>query len=440
LIYRDPEISCFYPIPLRPRPIPPILPDLTDLAEHHATGYVSNIAYGSEEIPPEKIRYLRISEPIGWPYDNKYGGHRYGEDHRYGGPEAERRNLSNWTPVRILGDVPVEADGSVHFRVPADTAVYFQLLDENRMELRRMRSFISFQPGELRGCVGCHETRNEAPEPPHRKSTLAMVKEPAAMILPPWGDRPISFLRDVQPVLDRHCIRCHSGLEPEGGLDFSGGLISYDDEVPDYGHNRAFETMLEHQLISISQVRMQDASITPPFAYGAHQSRLIAALANENHTKEVELSEEDRLRLTIWIDANAPYHDRFVNKRAATVAYHLPADRELGEALRGVHERRCAACHDPEKLSRPDWIDLEDPKRSPFLSAPLAASAEGDQRCSEAVYASLDDPDYRHLIRLVEAATARAWAFPRRDLAALNPPDGTRNPGLARVEQNGIAP
>ena len=87
---------------------------------------------------PEQIKYVRIAEPIGWPYDNQLGGQRYGEK----GP-----TLINWTPIRILGDVPVEADGSVHFRVPPDTAVYFQLLDENRMELRRMRSFISFPAG-----------------------------------------------------------------------------------------------------------------------------------------------------------------------------------------------------------------------------------------------------------------------------------------------------
>ena len=82
------------------------------------------------------------------------GGQRYGEK----GP-----HLINWTPIRILGDVPVEQDGSAHFEVPADTAVYFQLLDENRMELRRMRSFISFQPGETRACAGCHETRGVVP-------------------------------------------------------------------------------------------------------------------------------------------------------------------------------------------------------------------------------------------------------------------------------------
>ncbi len=432
LIYRDPDISCFYPIPLRPRPIPPVLPDMTDLTDSHATCYVSNIAYGSEEIPPGKIRYLRIAQPIGWPYDNLYGGHRYGEDHRYGGPDADRRNLINWTPVRILGDVPVEADGSVHFRVPADTAVYFQLLDENRMELRRMRSFISFQPGELRGCTGCHETRNEAPGLPHRKSTMAMTKEPAGMVLPPWGDRPISFLRDVQPILDRHCIRCHAGLAPEGGLDFSGGLISYDDEVPGYGHNRAFETMLAHQLISISQVRMQDAGITPPFAYGARQSRLLAALEKEHHAEEVNLSEEDRLRLAIWIDANAPYHDRFVNKRAETVAYDLPADHDLRESLRRIHERRCAACHTPDAVTRLDWIDLAQPEQSRFLTAPLAAAAGGEQRCNEAIYADRNDSEFAQAFELIEAAAAKAWHYPRRDLASLERPAWLlgRNPRL----------
>ena len=63
----------------------------------------------------------------------------------------------------MIGTVPLEADGSAYFKVPVDQAVYFQLLDENQMELRRMRSFISFQPGEQRACVGCHETKAVAP-------------------------------------------------------------------------------------------------------------------------------------------------------------------------------------------------------------------------------------------------------------------------------------
>lgn len=426
LVYRDPDISAWYPIPLRPRSVPPVLPEAVDLADTHATCFVSDVARGSEEIPPGSIRYLRIAEPIGWPYDNAHGGQRYGEDHRYGGPGAELMNLTNWTPVRILGDVPVAGDGSAHFRVPADTAVYFQLLDENRMELRRMRSFISFQPGEARGCIGCHETRATAPAP-DRRIAEALKGEPPATLPAPWGDRPVNFLRDVQPVLDRHCVECHGGLDPAGGLDFSGGLTSHDAEVAGYGYNRAFETILANGLVALSPARMQDASITPPFAYGAHRSRLFAALDDGTHKPELRLSAEDRLRIAMWIDANAPYHDRFVNKRAQAEAYDLPADRELREALHGIHARRCAACHDADAVTRLDWVDLASPARSRFLAAPLARAAGGEERCGETVYAGLDDPDHARARRLVHDAVTRAWTYPRRDLAAFIPPAWTRD-------------
>jgi mono/diheme cytochrome c family protein len=425
LIYRDPAISCFDPVPLRARPMPPILPDVTDLTVADATCSVSNIAYGCEGIEPERIKYLRIAEPIGWPYDNETGGQRYGEDHGYGGPGAERKNLTNWTPVRILGDVPVHPDGSAHFRVPADTAVYFQLLDENRMELRRMRSFVSFQPGEARGCVGCHETRVAAGVFPEGAPSTAFKRAPAEGIAPPWGDRPVSFLRDVQPVLDKHCVRCHTGLEPAGGLDFSGGLISYDANVPGYGHNRAFETILANNLVSLSRARKQDATITPPLAYGSHKSTLIQALSNDVHLEEVALSEDERLRLVMWIDANAPYHDRFVNKRPETAAYDLAEDEALREQLRQVHERRCASCHESDEVTRLDWVDLASPNQSRFLMAPLARSAWGQQLCGQATYADRQDPDYELIRGLLRDAVAKAWKHPRRDMKALTRPAWT---------------
>ncbi|MCX7826427.1 MAG: discoidin domain-containing protein, partial [Verrucomicrobiae bacterium] len=284
LIHRDPAISCFIPIPLRARPRPPVLTDTTDLTKNYATCALCDASFGSEEIAG-RIRYLRIAEPIGWPYDIQSGGHRYVEDHHCQKPSGEPRIADNWTPVRILGDVPVESDGSAHFVVPPDTAVYFQLLDENRMELRRMRSFISFQPGEQRACAGCHETRAVVPR--SAPTSLAAKRPPSPLIPPPWGDRPVNFLRDVQPVLDAHCVRCHSGLKPAGGLDFCGGLTSYDLAVPGYGYNRAFTTIITHNLVSRSPARVQDASITPPLAYGSHKSKLIETLGKEPHSKRV---------------------------------------------------------------------------------------------------------------------------------------------------------
>jgi hypothetical protein len=432
LIYRDPAISSFVPIPLRPRPMPPVLPDVTDPAVDYATCVISDVGYGCEGIEPQRIRYIRLAEPIGWPYDNINGGQRYGEDHRYGGPGAERKNLTNWTPVRILGDVPVEADGSAQFRVPIDTAVYFQLLDENRMELRRMRSFISFQPGEVRACVGCHESRGVAPLESLPSETLALAGEPAAPLPAPWGDAPISFLRDVQPVLDQHCVRCHSGLRPAGDLDFFGGLISYDSAVAGYGHNRAFETILAKGLVAISAARAQDASITPPLAYGSHRSKLVACLADDTHRAEVCLSEEDRLRLVMWIDANAPYHDRFVNKRAKKEAYDLPADRELAERLSKIHQRRCSACHQATDVTRLDWIDIRDPSRSLFLAAPLAASSGGTGKCRPEVYRDAEDVDYQAALRLVESAVDRLWNYPRRDVQSLQRPPRPHTQRIAR--------
>ena len=405
LIYRDSDISCFSPIPLRPRPRPPILPDVTDRRLDYATCAVANVAYGVDGIDPKSVRFLRIARRLQWPYDNRCGGQRF----------TEKAWPNNWTPVRVLGTVPVEADGSAHFRVPADTPFYFQLLDENQMELRRMRSFISFQPGEKRSCVGCHETRAEAPL--RGAVTMALLREPSRPVPPPWGNRPVSFLRDVQPIFDRHCVRCHSGLKPAAGLDLFGGLTAQG-QVVGYGHNRAFDTIIERQLVAWSPVQ-GDASITQPLQFGSHRSKLVEVLRDGACSERARLSEDEWLRLVTWIDANAPYHDGFVNKRPETPPYSLSDDAALIEKIAAVHEKRCGACHAAKDVTRADWIDIHEPGRSLFLAAPLAKAAGGTGKCSGAVYADPTDADYRAVLGLVEAAVERAWQLPRRDLKAL---------------------
>ena len=399
LLYRDPDISCFVPIPLRGRKRPPILPDVTDRKKNYAICSVSNVARGVPGVRPERIRYLRISERLQWPYDNHHGGQRY----------AEKAWPHNWTPARVIGTVPVEADGSVHFQVPSDTPLYFQLLDENHMELRRMRSFISFQPGENRGCVGCHETRAEAAAAP--TVPIALRLQPRIPTPPPWGEKAISFLRDVQPVFDSHCIRCHSGLSPKAGLDLSGGLTAK--------HNRAYDTILAANLVAWSNVN-EDARITMPFMFGSHKSKLIEALSDKNHKEHISLSRGEWLRLVTWIDANAPYHDGFINKRPDNPPYDLPNDKKLLESITAVHTKRCANCHDPALITRPDWIDLERAAQSVFLMAPLATEANGSRKCSTITYRSKSDSDYRHILKLINTAAEKALKHPRRDLKYLS--------------------
>ncbi len=268
LLYRDPSISCFSPIPLHARRRPTVVTDITDAQQPDATLAIANVAHGVDGVTPEQVRFVRISERLVWPYDNERGGQRYHE------VPHTRELVPNWTPVRILGEVPVESDGSAHFRIPADTPVYFQLLDEHYMELRRMRSFISLQPGETRMCVGCHESRGEAPV--SDAFPLALARAPDIPDPPPWGTKPLSFLRDVQPIFDKHCVQCHEGLSPAAGLDFSRGLRPRE-AIPAFAANRAYETIRSQELVARSNIH-DDARVTQPFAFGSHLSKLVEVL------------------------------------------------------------------------------------------------------------------------------------------------------------------
>lgn len=402
LLYRDPSISCVMPIPLRPRERPPIVasalaPEVTD-----AVCVLTDVTDGVTELAKGAVRYLRIAEPVPWPYDNEIGGQRYE-------PDAKATGV-NWTPVRIFGTVPVEADGSAYFRVPADTELYFQALDENGMELRRMRSYVSFQPGETRGCAGCHETRAAAPRLPSNVP-LAVLRDPSTPVPPPWGHKPLNFLRDIQPVINRNCLSCHSGPKPAGNVDLSPGLTAH--------NNRAYDTLIGMGMLCLSS-KSDDARITPVGEFGSHKSRLVAILRT-THAERCRLSHDDWQRLYTWIDANGVYHDDFIRKRPAGAAgYSLAEDQELWARIAEIHGRRCASCHAESNLARPEWVDLNDPAASLFIAAPSGEETPSGRRCDPAPYAD-NDPDRAEILRLVSEAVARAWSDPRRDLRALRP-------------------
>ena len=68
-----------------------------------------------------------------------------------------------FTLERIVGTVPVEADGSAYLELPALRSFFFVALDENDLSVKRMQSFLTVQPGETTSCVGCHEQRTQTP-------------------------------------------------------------------------------------------------------------------------------------------------------------------------------------------------------------------------------------------------------------------------------------
>ena len=319
LIHRDPNTSCFSPVPLVARGEPPVLQDHTDPNKSDATLVITDIHEGMN-VPSGSVKYLRINESMPWPY-TKEGASRYTVEH-------------DWTIKRTLGLVPVEADGSAHFTVPADIGVYFQALDENFVEVRRMRSLVSFQPGERRSCTGCHETQTGAPPP---ATTLAGSRAASMPEAPSWGSaNPISFLRDVQPVLDRHCTRCHSGLTPDGNLDLFGGLTG---AAHPTAHNTSYDALSKY----VPRANhTEDFKVTDPYQFGSAQSKLVKLLL-EGH-EDVKLDRDEWLRLLTWVDMNGLYLGSFISVHDWGRWGYRPQAADM-QAIKAIQQRRCNTCH-----------------------------------------------------------------------------------------------
>jgi hypothetical protein len=227
LLYRDEEFTCRQPYPLRRRETPPVLTSHhdPDLAERKlAVCAVADVHRGMEGIKRGEVKYLRIMEQVPRPWDAR----------RFWDQECEYDNhthlISDGTALAakvMWGVVPVEADGSACFYVPADRNIYLQALDENYMELQRERTYVNYRPGETRSCVGCHERPNELTTAARRPTPppLAMGRPPRTPQAQPGDDRPeqvIHYPTYVQPVLDKFCVRCHGDPEPVADLDLSG--------------------------------------------------------------------------------------------------------------------------------------------------------------------------------------------------------------------------
>jgi hypothetical protein len=198
--------------------------------------------------------------------------------------------------------VPVEEDGSAYFRAPSGKPLYFQAVDEAGRAVQSMRSAVYLQPGERRGCVGCHEApASVAPS----RALLAMRRGPSRLKPGPEGSSPFSFPLLVQPVLDRHCIRCHGGQE--GSKQSKPTLTGEPAAIfsRSYSNLKPYLRWYEWGDASISQIA------THPGRAGADASPLTGILEDANHRGELWWSEEERRRIYLWLDANAPFYGTY---------------------------------------------------------------------------------------------------------------------------------
>jgi hypothetical protein len=304
LIYRDAQIGCHNPIPLRPVPTPPVIPDAsTRLADSQPADAVVGIAniYHSSQPWPEgaKIKALRVYQVLPLSVASAAVAHNTGLQIPQG---SDSINLAR----AVLGTVPVESDGSVYFKAPAKKELYFQAIGEDGLAITSMRSGTHFQPGERAMCQGCHEPRPGAPLPSPVGELLAMRRPPSAIQPDVDGTHPFSYPRLVQPVLDKHCAECHAKhpdkaprLDAQLVTHPGGGWMnrqtvyyaSYLSLAPKYGfYNYGGNGWADPKWYR-----------TTPGAFGARASKLYQMLLQGHH--DLKLPAEDLHRLAVWLDS-----------------------------------------------------------------------------------------------------------------------------------------
>ena len=381
LIYQDPEASCFSPIPVRPRTVPPVLSSsLPPPDSAPATGtYLIQSAYltrndPQQAIQPGAIKALRFNELINKPAASS---------------APVSKPVPNELPKRIIGTVPVDANGSVMVTLPAGVPLQIQALDKDGMAILTERSFHYLQPGEVRSCIGCHEQAGYTPQASRSqpRSQLVALTPPAG----PRYDGGLSFARTVQPVLDRACIGCH-GLngKNDGGVNLIGThqgayLRSYLALLP-------FTKTIGDKPTSHGLVK----NISLPFDYYAHGGKLGKMLL-DNHGN-ANLDKASFARIVDWLDVNAQAYGDYSFNRVENSPRHPAGEKALMDYVRARFGDALAA--EPfESL-----VNVAQPDESRLLRAPLALAAGGWGQITAGGWTSTDDPDYQHAATLVRAS------------------------------------
>ena len=457
--------------PVRPRTRPPVINSgLPENAVEYATLYLQDVYNGlTPEVERGEVTRLRVVRelektvrlapqhgPFGWQFPCISCGATYA------GKE-------------VLGEVPVDPDGSACFRVPAGAPLYFQVLDSQGRALQRMRSFTHLMPGEVQGCVGCHEHRRQTsrarlgvdvkkvsgtfcrngPEGASHKRFLT----PFSLEPPEWGSGGFDYSRIVQPVLDRYCIKCHNSLDapyatldmpPPNNAQYSPNHRTTGPRIVDLTGSKTDYFSVSYDVLArenqggrgspyvnwIPSYNGQEWNVFAihPKTWGSPQS-MLAEIVLDGHPDadgkpRFDMDPSSRRRILAWIDLDVPYYGNTETAYPEAQSCRKVYPEKLDAVLADVAARRCASCHAEGKIPRRPWVRITEPESNSFLLAPLAKTAGGRQSCGQPVFGDTADPDYRAILATFRPVREQLAHTPRTDM-----PGGKPSPTLCRTCQ-----
>jgi len=334
LVHADPALSCWHPLALAPRTVPPVLEPARDphyAAANQALCVVENVYQGMDGVQQGEVKWLRVNEvlPRYWSTGRRWG-------HSL---SSSSWKAALWPRVQ-WGVVPVEPDGSAHFVVPAGRSLFYQALDKDFREIQRERTYVNYAPGEVRSCSGCHGERGR-PSAGRSAGTLLALARPPSTLQPQPCDlkenggnglagQVIHYPTDVQPILDKKCVSCHGAKDPSTSLGAGpAGKLRLTGELTVY-YNTSYEELASKELAGpiiaeFTSFRQGDrgnynGAYLPPRSLGCAKSTLMAVLTDPKHPKNAKddhskmLTAMELMVLSRWVDSNYQYYGSYFGR------------------------------------------------------------------------------------------------------------------------------
>ena len=376
VLYSDPDICCFTPMLVKPRPVPSVLASSKEPEKTTGRFLLLDIYQGllGQGVERGEVKQLRIIEETSRVSPTP------------GGAMNQVFLMSGvlaWSAKNYLGVVPVEADGSAYFEAPSGRALYLHALDAEGRMVQSMRTFVQAAPGVTRSCIGCHEHKYSTPV--SRSGLLALRREPSRLQPESWGSGFIDFPSMVQPVLDQHCVRCHGGEQGFAGrLDLSGGWTEYFTNSYENLISRR-DTQVTATLIAgidcMNGTALFSVPIRPPRFHGSGAAPLAKEIVgrHKEQGRIPDLTRTERDLIFAWIDTNGLFHGTWDYTKHGCAVKAWP---QIKSALIGeMRAAGCLKCHGQPNQQpvffEDDWFNLERPEFSRILRAPLAEGKDG---------------------------------------------------------------
>lgn len=308
MIFDDPDWDEVDPVEVAPRDEP--TGRITIVVDSKETGHLQCLnVYDSDRPESDSIDVgdvKRVRFVEGLQLSAKARSSLPGSVFRTSGSAPDLLPATCLTGTRVIGESPVEPDGSFLVELPADTPFFIQTLDEHGMALQTMRGWMWVRRGSRRGCIGCHENKELSPV---NRTTDALRKAvPVSLVTPAVERRSVDFKHDVFPLIRQRCMKCHGIQSPGGGL-FLG-------EGPSGGCFTAFENLL-----NLRFEKAPDPGNAVVYPGSARESRLIHMLNGwGDHSSGAAVSHDELLDgrerriFAEWIDLGARWDSAWFTK------------------------------------------------------------------------------------------------------------------------------